>query len=179
MAGMSPVAKRRGRAHTGRAVLVAIVGVAVALGTAFGVATLASRGDVEVRLGDDRFNAGSAEDRLARIQADGAPIGFGDPATFDRPIWVDNLGDDPEEGWFTVLGVLPTDPGCGVQWSRDDEVYVADCDGSTFPRSGEGLRYLPTSVTDDGDLVIDLFDGDDVAPDDADVEGSGDDGAGG
>ena len=39
---MSPVAKRRGRGHTGRAVAVDVVGVAVALGTAFLVANLAN-----------------------------------------------------------------------------------------------------------------------------------------
>ena len=67
----------------------------MALGVAFVVATLASRGDVDVNLGDDRFIAGSARDILDDIQERGAPLGFNDVANFARPIWVDNAGDDP------------------------------------------------------------------------------------
>ena len=99
---MSPVAKRRGGGHTGRAVSVAILGVAIALGTAFGVATLASQGDVEVRLGDDRFDAGRTENLAEIIAEDGQPILFPDPANFSRAIYVDHVGDDPDAGWLAL-----------------------------------------------------------------------------
>lgn len=158
---MSPVERRRGGAHTGRAVGVAIVGVAVALGVAFLVANLASGG--EVRLGDDRFVIGNAADILDDIQEQDAPIGFNDPATFRRPIWVDNTGDDPETGWVAFGAFLPDDPDCLVQWVADEERFVAECDETTtFPRSGAGLRRYPTEVTD-GRLFINLQD-DDRAP---------------
>ena len=157
---MSPVARRQGGAHTGRAVLVAIVGVAIALGVAFGVATLAGRGDVEVRLGDDRFSAGDARDLLDDIEEREAPLGFNDVARFQRPIWVDNAGDDPALGWIAVGAFEPDDPSCLVQWDADADRYVSECDESvTFPRSGAGLRQFPTEVVD-GRLFVNLQDTD-------------------
>ena len=157
---MSPVARRQGGAHTGRAVLVAIVGVAIALGVAFGVAALAGRGDVEVRLGDDRFSAGDARDLLDDIEEREAPLGFNDVARFQRPIWVDNAGDDPDLGWIAVGAFEPDDPSCLVQWDADADLYVSECDESvTFPRSGAGLRQFPTEVVD-GRLFVNLQDTD-------------------
>ena len=157
---MSPVARRPGGAHTGRAVVVAIVGVALALGVAFAVASLASRGEVEVKLGDERFNAGDARDVLDDIQERDAPLGFNDVARFQRPIWVDNAGDDPERGWIAVGAYVPDRPDCLVQWDADVERFVAECDDSiTYPRSGAGLRQFPTEVVD-GELQIDLREGD-------------------
>lgn len=155
---MSPVARRQGGAHTGRAVMVAIVGVAIALAVAFGVATLASRGDVDVRLGDDRFSAGDARDILDDIEEREAPLGFNDVARFQRPIWVDNAGDDPTLGWIAVGAFEPDDPSCLVQWDADADRYVSECDESvTFPRSGAGLRQFPTEVVD-GRLFVNLQD---------------------
>lgn len=151
-----PVERRRPGGHTGRAVIIAVVGVALALGAAFGVAVLANRGDVNVRLGDDRFRAGDAQNMLEEIQEQNAPLGYNDPATFSRPIWVDNAGDDPEVGWIAVGAFLPDDPSCLVQWDSDRELYVAECDESiTFPRSGAGLRQFATRVVD-GQLEINL-----------------------
>lgn len=57
---MSPVA--RNQAHAGRVLAVATVGIALALAAAFAVAVLASRGSVEVRLGDDTFVGQDAEE---------------------------------------------------------------------------------------------------------------------
>ena len=70
----------------------------VALGAAFLVANLASRGDVQVRLGDDRFEAGRAENLARIIDTDGQPILFPDPANFARSIYVDHQGEDPPRG---------------------------------------------------------------------------------
>jgi len=161
---VSPVAKRRGGGHTGRAVSVAIVGVAIALGTAFGVATLASRGDVEVRLGDDRFDAGRTENLAEIIAEDGQPILFPDPATFSRAIYVDHVGDDPDAGWIALSAFVPDAPECTVVFDPEiDRFTIGDaqpeaCDRSlSFPRSGAGLRTFPTEVLD-GHLTIDLQD---------------------
>src|SRR5918996_4224126 len=57
---VSPVAQSRG--HAGRALLVAGAGVVVAIGIAFAVANLASRGTVDVRLGSDTFGDQDAEE---------------------------------------------------------------------------------------------------------------------
>jgi hypothetical protein len=161
---VSPVAKRRGAGHTGRAVSVAVVGVVLALGTAFLVAGLASRGDVEVRLGDDRFDAGRTENLARIIESDGQPILFPDPANFSRAIYVDHAGADPQAGWLAVSAFVPDQPECTLVFDPDAGQYVIgdeqpeSCDRSTtFPRSGAGLRAFPAEV-DDGRLLIDLQD---------------------
>ena len=161
---MSPVAKRRGRGHTGRAVAVAVVGVVVALGTAFLVATLASRGDVQVRLGDDRFDAGRTGNLARIIEEDGQPILFPDPANFSRSIYVDHQGDDPATGWIALSAFVPDQPECTLTFDPEvgrftiDDEQPASCDRDTsFPRSGAGLRVYATEVVD-GTLTIDLQD---------------------
>lgn len=163
---MSPVAKRRGRGHTGRAVAVAVVGVVFALGTAFLVATLASRGDVQVRLGDDRFDAGRVENLARIIEQDGQPILFPDPANFSRSIYVDHQGADPQTGWIAISAFVPDQPECTLTYDPEvDQFTIGDeqptsCDrDTTYPRSGAGLRVYATEVVD-GTLTIDLQDQD-------------------
>ncbi len=159
---MSPVARRRGRGHTGRAVAIAVTGVVVALGTAFLVATLASSGDVQVRLGDDRFNAGSVENLARIIDRDDQPVLFPDPANFSRSIYVDHSGDEPTTGWRAISAFVPEQPECTVTFDPAPGAFVITedqppgCDRSTtFPRSGEGLRSYPTEVVE-GRLFVDL-----------------------
>lgn len=154
---MSPVARRQGGGHTGRAVFVAITGVVLALGVAFLVANLASSGDVQVNLGDDRFNAGNVENRAESV-AEGGPVLFPDPATFVRSIYIDHSGDDPERGWVAFGAFVPDRPQCPVTFDVEKDVFVAECDPSiTFPRSGAGLRQYPTEVIDNR-LYVDLRD---------------------
>ena len=161
---MSPVAKRRGRGHTGRAVAVAVVGVVVALGAAFLVANLASRGDVQVRLGDDRFEAGRAENLARIIDEDGQPILFPDPANFSRSIYVDHQGEDATTGWIALSAFVPDRPECTLTFDPDVDLFTIDdeqpaaCDrDTTVPRSGAGLRVYASEVID-GRLTIDLQD---------------------
>jgi hypothetical protein len=161
---MSPVARRQGGAHTGRAVLVALVGVIVALGVAFGVASLAGSGDVEINLGDTRFKAGRTENLARIIDEDGQPILFPDPANFVRSLYIDHVGDEPDTGWVAFGAFVPDRPDCTVIFRPDIEEFVADCDPSlSFPRSGAGLRQFPTEVVD-GQLFVNLQDPD-AAPD--------------
>lgn len=155
---MSPVARRRSGAHTGWAVLVAFVGVAAALGIAYGVAALASNSDVEVNLGDERFDAGSTESLSSAIREDGEPILFPDPANFSRAIYIDHSGDDPDTGWTAFSAFLPDRPDCTVLFDRGADAFstTEDCEEqATFPRSGAGLRQFPTDVVD-GNLFVDL-----------------------
>ena len=161
---MSPVAKRRGRGHTGRAVAVAVVGVVVALGVAFLVANLASTGDVQVRLGDDRFDAGRVENLARIIEEDGQPILFPDPANFSRSIYVDHQAGDPATGWIALSAFVPDQPECTLTFDPEVDRFTIDdaqpdsCDrDTTFPRSGAGLRVYATEVVDDR-LTIDLQD---------------------
>ena len=81
-----PVAQSRG--HAGKALLVAGIGVVVALGLAFAVSVLANRGDVTINLGDDRYNAGQVESIADDIaDHDGLPL-----------LYQDLVGGEPGEG---------------------------------------------------------------------------------
>jgi hypothetical protein len=150
-----PVAQTRG--HAGKALAIAGVGVAVALGLAFVVATLASRGDVEIRLGDDRFNAGQVDNIAQRIASDGGlPLLYQDLTGGNRNVFVGHLDDNADRGWVAFGAVDPDDPDCAIRLDREAEVLVNDCDETiTYPLDGTGLRYYPTSV-EDGRLYVDL-----------------------
>jgi hypothetical protein len=159
---MSPVARQQ-TTHTVRALAVAVGGVVLALGVVAIVAVLASRGTVEVRLGDDVFAAGSAERIASEIDQQG-PIPYPDLAGGERDIVLQHLGDDAEDGWFAFEARPPGTPHhCMIEWHEDDQVFqlldggevTEDCDGSEFPPDGEGLPQYPVSV-DDGSLSIDL-----------------------
>lgn len=150
-----PVAQSRG--HAGKALLVAGIGVAVALGLAFAVAVLANRGDVEIRLGDDRFDAGQVESIADAIDdGDDLPLLYQDLAGRNRNLYVQHLDDDPDEGWVAFGAFDPDDPTCRIDIDRDAARLVSSCDAEqTYPLDGRGLRYYPTSV-EDGRLYVDL-----------------------
>jgi hypothetical protein len=150
-----PVAQSQG--HAGKALAIAAVAlVLIAVVTVF-VALAASRGDVEIRLGDERFNAGNTESIAARIEEDGGlPALYADLVDGDRPIFVQHTGDDPAKGWVAFGAFDPDDPSCLVEIDRDDEILVNSCDRSvTYPLDGEGLRFYPTTV-EDGDVIVDI-----------------------
>lgn len=150
-----PVAQSRG--HAGKALLVAGVGVALALGIAFFVAQAASRGDVTIRLGDDRFEVGQTQ-RIAEAidRDDGLPVLVPDLVGRQRNLYVQHLSEDPDEGWVAFGAFDPDDPACAVQIDRDAHVLVNDCDDElTYPLDGTGLRYYPTTV-EDGRIYVDI-----------------------
>jgi hypothetical protein len=159
---MSPVARSRG--HAGRALAVSVVTVSVLLGVAAGLAILGSRGEVEVRLGDETFGGQRAE-RLADEIARSGPILYPDVAGGDRDIVLQHRGDDPDEGWLVFAARPPGTPReCTIRWSSDDGVFrlldedgeTSDvCDGTEFPADGAGLPYYPVEVRD-GRLDVDL-----------------------
>lgn len=150
-----PVAQSRG--HAGKALLVAGVGVVAALGIAWLVAQAASRGDVEIRLGDDRFDAGQVESIADAIDdEEGLPVLVPDLVGGQRNLYVQHLADDADEGWVAFGAFDPDDPSCAVQIDRDAKVLVNACDPDvTYPLDGTGLRYYPTSV-EDGRLFVDI-----------------------
>jgi hypothetical protein len=150
-----PVAQSRG--HAGKALLIAGVSVILLLVLAFLVAQAASRGDVEVNLGDDRFNAGQVENIARSIEkGDGLPFLFQDLAGGDRNLFVQHLGDDPDRGWSAFGAFVPEDPDCQLEIDRERKLLVNECDRSvTYPPSGKGLRAYPVSV-EDGRLYVDI-----------------------
>lgn len=150
-----PVAQTRG--HAGKALLIAGVAVALLLLLTLLVAQAANRGEVDIRLGDDRFSAGEVA-AMARSIADddGLPLLFADLVGGGRPLFVHHRGDDPERGWSAFGAFVPDEPGCAVEIDRDRKVLVDACDPSaTFPLDGEGLRAYPVAV-EDGELLVDI-----------------------
>lgn len=151
---MSPVA--RSQRHAGRALLVAGIGVAVAVGLAFTMSVLANRGTVSVNLGDDVFDAGNAED-LAENVAEHGPVIYSDVAGGSRDIYVQHIGEDLKSGWFAFDARPPgTSRDCTLEWQADEQRLRDPCDDAIYPPDGEGLPQYPVLVTDDGDVEVDL-----------------------
>lgn len=153
---MSPVDQSRN--HVGRAATVALVGVVV-LAIALGLVTLAlgSRNSTDLNIGDQTFQAGSAEDKAELIAKDG-PILYGDVSgRKDRDLILQHIGTDPEKGWHAFLAA-PIDKGrdCTWIWQADEELFRAKCDEAlTAPADGKGLPQFPVKVVD-GQLDVDL-----------------------
>lgn len=151
---MSPVA--RSQRHAGKALLVAGVGVVVAMGLAFAMSVLSNRGSVEVRLGDDVFQAGNAESIAERIAAE-EPITYSDVAGGNKDIVVQHLGDQVNTGWYAFAARPPgTSRDCSVDWQPDSQTFVLPCTNEEFPADGAGLPQYRVRVTEDGDLRVDV-----------------------
>lgn len=153
---MSPVDQSRN--HVGRAATVALVGVVV-LGLALALVTLAlgGRDSADLNIGDQTFQAGSAEDKAELIAEEG-PILYGDVSgRKDRDMILQHIGNDPEEGWYAFLA-SPVDKSreCTWVWQPDEELFRAKCDESlTAPADGKGLPQFDVKVVD-GQLDVDL-----------------------
>lgn len=152
---MSPIERRSSRSTT-TAILVALGGVVAGIGLMFVMVNLASKGGekVQINIGTDFFDAGSAEARSKSIQTDG-PILFADVAGRDRDIILQHLGDDPAAGWYAIAAA-PTGKArdCVLQWDQDRGDF-SDCDGERFAANGAGLVTYPVTV-ENGRLSIDL-----------------------
>jgi len=150
-----PVAQSQGHAGDGQR-LAGVALVLIAVVTIF-VALAASRGDVEINLGDERFNAGDTNSIAERIAEDGGlPALYADLVNGDRPIFVQHTGGDPDEGWVAFGAFDPDRPTCLVQIDRDAMVLVNACDPDlTYPLDGDGLRSYPTTV-EKGDVIVDI-----------------------
>jgi hypothetical protein len=150
-----PVAQSRG--HAGKALAIAGVAIALIAVVTIFVALAASRGDVEIKLGDERFNAGDTDSISERIADDGGlPALYADLVNGDRPIFVQHTGDEPDEGWVAFGAFDPDRPTCLVEIDRAEMVLVNACDPAlTYPLDGEGLRFYPTTV-EGGRVIVDI-----------------------
>lgn len=179
-----PVEQRSG-SRQAVSIAIGVIAVVVAVALAWGLVVLASggRGPVEVRLGDDVFDAGQAE-RLSRQIGEDGPILFSDVSGRGqlRPIFVNHFGDDAERQWVAFSAVAPGAPeGCFLAWNAErnlfderaaeegggrdpgdlcrDVTYSADGSGSS---DGSTLESFPWRVDEDGNLIIDLRPDDDT-----------------
>jgi hypothetical protein len=168
-----PVERRSGRQQV-TSVVFALVAIALAIGLAWGMLSLASGGDgpVRIQLGDDEFDAGQAARLSRQIQEDG-PALFSDVSGRGQiqPIFVNHFGDDPEIRWVAFPAVAPgAAEGCFLSWNDELEVFeerrppegagrddVGElCSNLTFPPNGEGLEQFGWQVDDEGNLIIDV-----------------------
>jgi hypothetical protein len=168
---MSPV-ERRTRSSTTTAVIVGIAGVVAAVGLVVLMVNLASQGGeaFEVRLGDDRFNAGIVTDRAASIERDG-PVLFPDVAGRNRDLILQHLGEEPDEGWYAFSAQAAGKPReCTLEWQPEDEGFE-DCDGEVFPADGDhpAITNYPVTIEDNRIWVDINFEFRDTA-DDEDAE---------
>jgi hypothetical protein len=100
---------------------------------------------------DAEFNVGDAAARAAAIERDQTPLLFQDPADFQRPIWVNHLGDDDADGWYAFAAAIDS---CTVEWDVDAGEFV-DCDGARYASDGAGLPQFEVRV-EDGEVIVDL-----------------------
>jgi hypothetical protein len=160
---MSPV--RESKARNPRSLVLAVGGVAlglllVALLFIVAIPSLTESGTVKVKLGTDTFGAGSAEDRAESIAANG-PVIYPDVSGGTRDIYLQHLGDDPNQGWYAFETRRPGQGrDCPLNWNSDEVHFVDACDGTVVPADGTGLLSYPVVVNEDGNLVIDLNPGD-------------------
>jgi hypothetical protein len=145
-----PVAKSDPR----RATIVGIVGVVVGTGLILLVLfanNLGGDDKVHTTPSKSSFDVGLAKDRAENIARDDTPLLFQDPAQFERPIFVQHLGDDPATGWTAFDAANGT---CVLTWHKESHDFT-DCNGARIPADGKGMHQYPVSVTDDH-LVVDL-----------------------
>lgn len=164
--------ERRSRRQQLTSILFAALAVAVAVGLAWGLLSLASGGDgpVRLQLGDDEFDAGQAT-RLSEQIAEDGPVLFSDVSGRgqQRPIMVNHFGDDPEMRWVAFPAVLPgAEDNCFLFWSAERELFEERrglegsrdggelCSDRTVPPNGEGLTQFSWEVDDEGNLIVDL-----------------------
>ncbi|MXW42896.1 MAG: hypothetical protein F4X48_04020 [Acidimicrobiia bacterium] len=139
-----------------RAVAYTVVSLSIGVGLVFAVVSLAGSGSIEVKLGDDDFNAGNASELAVEIVERG-PITWA-PLSRGRSIWINHVGADVEQGWFAFDVQSPEAmANCVVEWDEDRGLFVDACDPDlVYPATGEGLTQFGAIVNDNGDLIVDV-----------------------
>ena len=152
-----------------RAVVYSVVSIGLGVGLVFAVVSLAGSDQIEVKLGDDDFNAGDAENLAAEI-AERGPVPWA-PLSRGRSIWINHIGSDPEKGWFAFDVQSPGATGdCVVDWNAERRLFVDTCDPTlVYSATGDGLTQFGVWVDDDGDLIVDV-NANDLSPDPVDEE---------
>ena len=157
--GAMPVQERRKR--TSRSVVMAVAGVAlgivlVLLLFVVAIPALTESGKVEVKLGSDTYDAGSASARAQNI-ADGGPLLFSDVSSGKRDIFLQHVGDDVTTGWYAFDARRPGQArSCTLSWQPSLSNFRDPCDGATITSDGTGLPAYPVTITDKGKVIVDL-----------------------
>jgi len=144
-----------------RQVVLLGLGVIMTMGTILFFVTqadtlLSGGSPLDVDAGEGIYRPGETED-LAEAIADIGPLLLPDLAGGDDDIFLQHLGDDPDEGWVAIA-VRPQIAArdCFVAWKPDDRTFVDSCDGTVYPESGDGLPHHPVEVNRDDEVEINL-----------------------
>lgn len=156
---MSPVAPRRQR--TARTYVLALGGVALALGLAIGlfvfaIPSISADNQTVLQAGAAPINAGKAKSRAADIAKSG-PILYPDQSGGTRDIFLQHLGTDVNKGWL-AFDARRAGEGrqCTLDWSQSAGHFTDPCTHQVVPADGAGLVQYRVVVDRDGDVVIDL-----------------------
>ena len=145
------------RMTTRRAIVFGAASLVMGVGLVLLVIWIAGSGDVDVRLGDDRFQDLDAESMAEQID-DGGPLLFADAANGDRDIIIQHVGNDVDSGWYAFDARIPGQPrDCFLRWEADTEQFVDSCDDTLrIDATGGTLPHYPVTVTEGGELIVDL-----------------------
>ena len=141
-----------------RTVLVTAVGAVIAAALLFAVVTRVSTTTSTPAGGAGgervaRFELGKAGDFARTISRDG-PLLLPDPQGRSRDIFIQHLG---EATWLAFEARATGAPRqCTLKWEAPARRFVDPCDGRSYPPDGAGLVSFPTTVDDDGIVVVDL-----------------------
>lgn len=151
-------ARRRRPSSAKRAVVTGVAAVVFGFAVLLGVSILSSSGNVDIRLGDERFPVGQTERLASRIAEDRRPFLFSDVSgRGTRDIYIQHVGDSPEVGWLAFAARAPgqSDRACVLDWVLADQELVDPCDEQRYPADGTGLTRYPVEV-EAGQLFVDL-----------------------
>lgn len=152
------MASSRGRPSNSAIVTMAAVAAIFGVLLTFALVRAASEPDSNVKLGDDVFVLGSAEDLSARIESDGVPLLFQDLIREGRGVnlYVQHLGSDPNTGWTAFDARVPgAGEKCLVEWRTKPRQFVDPCSKTVYPADGLGLTQFLVQVKS-GTVEVDL-----------------------
>jgi hypothetical protein len=151
--GVRPFGQRPTITTGPAAALVALGGVLVGVLLFVVVLNAMGSGSGGDRVGPDLFLLGQATPLAATIAEEG-PLLLPDPLGRGRDVYVNHLGG----GDWRTFEVNPpgAPPRCVVRWEPERRVFVDGCGGREYPPDGAGLVAYPTTVDDEGRVVIDL-----------------------
>jgi hypothetical protein len=147
--------------RSSRSVVLAVAGVTLGIALVLvlfvvAIPSLTESGTVEVKLGSDTYDAGSATSRARNI-AEGGPLLFSDVSSGKRDIYLQHVGDDDTSGWLAFDARRPGQGrDCTLVWQSASTDFRDPCDGTIVAADGEGLIDYPVTITDEGRVVIDL-----------------------
>jgi hypothetical protein len=156
---MSPV--REARTRTPRSIILAVSGVALGLILVlvlfiFAIPSLTESGKVEVKLGADTYDAGSASS-LARSISSAGPLLLPDVSGGARDVYLQHLGDDEATGWYAFDARRPGQTrDCSLGWQADSAEFRDPCDGTIVGADGSGLLSYRVTVSESGRVVVDF-----------------------